>query len=192
MSLAFAAIYFGLRCFHYFEVCPCSPVILDTEQKVAYNILRQMSLCRFYGDSSKCEMRVPPGLGVWGAPWNPAEWIGMIVARNCAFTPYSQMDSGSQVADLHKWTPIPAYSSSPLVPCIRKKLVWWSNITLVRLSLMSPLKKVFLHLHFNLCLRQVTKSHLIFATGQRSHFCCLHLRSSLRETHTLKYREYAH
>lgn len=61
---------------------------LDTEQKVMCNIHQQMSLCRFHGDISKCEMQLPPGLGAEGPPWNPAERIGRIVEKNCAFTSF--------------------------------------------------------------------------------------------------------
>lgn len=61
---------------------------LDTEQKVMCNIHQQMSLCRFHSDISKCEMQLPPGLGAEGPPWNPAERIGRIVEKNCAFTSF--------------------------------------------------------------------------------------------------------
>lgn len=62
---------------------------LEKEQKVMYNIHQPMSLCRFHGDGSKCEMQVPRGLSVEGPPWNPAERIGRTVVRNCAFTSFS-------------------------------------------------------------------------------------------------------
>lgn len=77
------------------QPCTCAPVFLfiqsvstlvlylDTEHKVICNI-RQLILCVV----PMVTALSVPGLGVEGPPWNPAEWIGRIVARNCAFTSF--------------------------------------------------------------------------------------------------------
>lgn len=132
------------------------------------------SLCRFHGDSSKCEMQVPPGLSVEGPPWNSAEWIGRIVARNCAFTSFPNglwLSVGPTFTNEHLFLLI-----APLVHvlCIQNRHSW----VLCRSCKIfhdEPFKNTTSVLPLQLVLQKSKEVTLIFATGTSTHKCCLHL-----------------
>lgn len=129
------------------------------------NIHQQMSLCRFHGDSSECEMQAPPGLGVEGPPCNPAEWIGRIVARNCAFTSFSNglwLSVRPTFTNEHLFLFIPPLQHVLCIQNSRSGVLHHS----CDFSIMSLLKKLFLYFHFNLCFRKIKKVTLIFAEGK--------------------------
>lgn len=50
------------------SVSTCSSLIWTQNRKLCATSNQQMSLCRFYGDDSECEMQAPPGLSVKGPP----------------------------------------------------------------------------------------------------------------------------
>lgn len=101
--------------------CQLSTLTWTQSRKVTCNIHQQMSLCRLHGDGWKCEMR---------PPWNPAERLGGIVGKNCAFTSFPNglgLSVGSTFTNEHLFLLNPSFerthciqSSWPLVlyhPC---------------------------------------------------------------------------